>query len=410
MVGYQFVSNSAFLEANKDLLSGGFIQTVTKIFQSSPENWGKVLVTFIFGAWFGRVMLDTGIASAIIRKTVELGGDRPALTAALLYIVTVAIFSSMFGAGAVVAIGIIVLPILMSLGIPKLLALGSYMLAVGAGFYINPVGFAQYQVYYLDAAGNNTVFYDSTYLRWGFIALGIQLVVAILFTLLQMKGKKPAHAWAAQIASNEENKKVPGIALITPFIPVALSIIFKFPIIPGFLLAAFFAMLVCGYGKSFTGLVRTFSKTFFDGVVDTAPLVGISALIPMFNGASALCVPYFQALLGNVMPNSTLIICIVFMIIAPLGLFRGPLTLAGAGAATLGILKALGFSNTFLFPLMYAPTVSMNISSCITQSWIVWGLTYTNVDGRTYLKKSIPTGWIICAILAVVTYFMFGRM
>ena len=151
LIGNQLVTDPAFIAANADVINVGFKDTITKVFQSSPENWGKVLVTFIFGAWFGRVMLDTGIASAIIRKTVELGGDRPGITAALLYIVTAAIFTSMFGAGAVVAIGIIVLPILLSLGIPKILALISYMLAIGAGFYINPVGFAQYQVYYLDA-------------------------------------------------------------------------------------------------------------------------------------------------------------------------------------------------------------------------------------------------------------------
>ena len=187
LLGNRLVTDPAFIEANQELIETPIMTALTKIFQTSPENWGKVLVTFIFGAWFGRVMLDTGIASSIIRKTVELGGDKPGLTAMLLYIVTAAIFSSMFGAGAVVAIGIIVLPILLSLGVPKILALVSFMFSVGAGFYINPVGFAQYQVYYLDGAGNNTVFYDSAYLRWGFTALGIQLVIAILITLILMR-------------------------------------------------------------------------------------------------------------------------------------------------------------------------------------------------------------------------------
>lgn len=408
LLGNRLVTDPAFIAANKELIETPVMTAITKIFQTGPENWGKVLVTFIFGAWFGRVMLDTGIASAIIRKTVELGGDKPALTATLLYIVTAAIFSSMFGAGAVVAIGIIVLPILLSLGVPKILALVSFMFAVGAGFYINPVGFAQYQVYYLDAAGANTVFYDSTYLRWGFVALGIQLIVAVLITIILMN-KKASHAWAAQSSATEQPKPVPGIALITPFLPLVMTIVFKLPILVSFLASSFYAMLVCGEMKSYQSTVKIFSRTFYDGVVDTAPLVGISALIPMFNTASSYCVPYFQALLGNLVPSSTLLICLVFMVVAPLGLFRGPLTLAGSGTATLGILKGLGFSNMFLFPLMYAPTVTMNISSCITQSWIVWGISYTKVSGRDYLKKTIPAGWLVCIILAALTYFMFGR-
>ena len=85
---------------------------------SSPvrKAWGNVLVNVVFGAWFGRVLLQTGIADALIRKAVELGGDKPVIICVLLSTVTTAIFSTLFGAGAVVAIGVIILPILMSLG------------------------------------------------------------------------------------------------------------------------------------------------------------------------------------------------------------------------------------------------------------------------------------------------------
>ena len=69
------------------------------MFQSGPEGWGSVLVNVVFGAWFGRVLLETGIAATLIRKTTELGGDKPAITCILLCIVTAAIFSSLFGAG-----------------------------------------------------------------------------------------------------------------------------------------------------------------------------------------------------------------------------------------------------------------------------------------------------------------------
>ena len=72
-------------------------------------------------------------------------------------------------------------------------------------------------------------------------------------------------------------------------------------------------------------------------------------MIPMFNKAAELCVPYFNALLGNIIPNNTLVISIVFAILAPLGLFRGPFTLFGCGAATLGILKGIGFSTPNLY-------------------------------------------------------------
>ncbi|MBS2904477.1 hypothetical protein KFV96_25495, partial [Klebsiella pneumoniae] len=170
----------------------------------------------------------------------------------------------------------------------------------------------------------------------------------------------------------------------------------------------FFALAVCGKLTSYKAASEVFNKTFYDGAIDTAPLVGFMLMIPMFNKAAELCVPYFNAVLGGLIPNNTLVICVAFAVLAPLGMFRGPFTLAGCGAATLGILKSVGFATPLLFPLMYAPTVTMNISSCITQSWIVWGLGYTKVDTKDFLKLSIPAGWLICAILSLITYIMFG--
>ena len=408
LIGNAFVTNPDFIAENSDIVNKGIIESLTFVFQGGPEGWGGVLVNFIFGAWFGRIMLETGIASTMIKKTVEFGGDKPIVTSTLLAIVTTAVFSSMFGAGAVVAIGVIVLPILLSLGIPKVVAIVSFLLSIGAGLYINPVIFNQYQAFYLGANGEQAYFYDSTYLKWGFVALGVQLLVAILVPMIAMKKKKRVHAWAAQAPKTEEKTSAPMIALITPFIPVVLAIGFGVPVIVGFLVASFFALAVCGKLTSYKNATEVFNKTFYDGAIDTAPLVGFMLMIPMFNKAAELCVPYFNAVLGGIIPNSPIIICIVFALLAPLGMFRGPFTLAGCGAATLGILKSVGFSNLLLFPLMYAPTITMNISSCITQSWIVWGLGYTKVDTKDFLKVSIPVGWAICAILAMVTFVMFG--
>ncbi|MFD0704629.1 hypothetical protein ACFQY8_02540 [Alloscardovia venturai] len=410
IVGFMIIKDPAFLAANKAQVETSLPDHLKAVFQSGPEGWGPTLVNFIFGAWFGRVMLKTGIASKIIKLTVELGGDKPVITSILLSIVTVLVFTSMFGAGAVVAIGVIVFPILLSLGIPKKTALVSFMLSVGAGLYINPVIFSQYKMFFLDSQGRETVSYDGTYLKWGFAAMAIQLVVAIIFTIIFSRKKRQVHAWASPIPQNTtaEANRVPGIALITPVVPVVLAIGLKVPVILGFLIAGFFALAVCGYMRTWKGTAEVFNKTFYDGVIDTAPLMGFMLIIPMFNAASNLAVPYFQALLGGVIPNSTLIIAIAFAVLAPLGLFRGPFTLAGAGAATLGILKSLSFTNNFLFALMYAPTVTMNISSCITQSWIVWGINYTKVETNDYLKSSAVTGWIITAILSMLTFFIYG--
>ena len=101
LIGNAFVTNPEFIAANAGVVKISVIDALTNVFQGGPEGWGSVLVNVVFGSLFGRVLLETGIASTLIRKTVELGGDRPTIICILISMVTTAIFSSMYGAGAV---------------------------------------------------------------------------------------------------------------------------------------------------------------------------------------------------------------------------------------------------------------------------------------------------------------------
>lgn len=206
MIGNMLVTNPDFIAANKDAISITWTDALQKVFQSGPEGWGSVLVNVVFGAWFGRVLMNTGIASTLIRTTTELGGDKPAITCILLCIVTTACFSSIFGAGAVVAIGVIVLPIFMSLGIPKVLATCSFMLSVGAGMFVNPVLYGQYSAFFLGEDGKTLYPYEQ-HVSWGIYALVIQVVVVIIMVVLLSREKK-VHSWAATTPASAKNAAV----------------------------------------------------------------------------------------------------------------------------------------------------------------------------------------------------------
>lgn len=379
--------------------------------QSAPEAWGTTLVNVCWGAWFGRVLLETGVASTLIRKTVELGGDRPVITVVLLNIVTAIIFISMAGPGPVIAIGVIVLPILFSLGVPKAVALFSFTGSVASGVYLNPVNFAQFRVFFAEASDTAAMFGYSEYTRvWGIWALLISLAVTCIFTAVFLKKNKPIHAWAAETETHWEKNHIPMIALLTPILPVLGAIFLKLSVILGFIFAGFLALFLCGKLKGkFKDVCSFINKMFFDGVVDTAPLIGFLLTVPMFSKAAALCAPYFKCVVGNIMPGSTLLLCAVFAIIAILGLFRGPMTLMGCGAATLGVVKQMGFGLEFLYGCFTIPTVSMNMGACITQSWIAWGLAYSKIESRDYLKMSIVNGYVVSALIYIFTYFVFGR-
>ena len=158
-----------------------FIQVLEYVYAEGPAGYAKsILVNVFFGAFFGRVLVDTGIAATLIRKVVELGGDKPRITMALLCIVTAIIFMSMTGIGPVISIAVIVLPILLSLGIPAPVAMFSFMGSIMAGIFGNIVNFQQYQTIY---AGFNPAAADYTYndyFRIGVTCMVIALVVVLV--------------------------------------------------------------------------------------------------------------------------------------------------------------------------------------------------------------------------------------
>ena len=405
------VASPEFIAENPILQFGGdsgttLVSILNKIYQSAPEGWGTTLVNVCWGAWFGRVLMETGIASTLIRKTVELGGDKPMITIALLNVVTAIIFTAMTGAGPVIAIGVIVLPIMMSLGVPKAIAMFSFMESVAAGIYLNPVNFAQYRAFFIDVDEMPDFTLGWYAAHWGYAALVISVVVTTILAGFFLKKSKTSHAWAAQTRGASEQKDAPLYTLILPIVPVVLKIWLDFSVIGGFVIAGFAALFLCGKMKgSFKENCQLVNKLYYDGVVDTAPLVGFLLTLPMFNSVASYASPFFKAVLGPVMPKSELVVCILFAVLLALGLFRGPMTLVGCGAATLGVLRGVAsFSVPFLYCVFAIPTITVNIGSCITQSWVAWGLAYTKVESKDYLKLSIPMTYICGVLLYVLTF------
>lgn len=386
----------------------GLIAILNKIYQSAPEGWGTTLVNVCWGAWFGRVLMETGIASTLIRKTVELGGDRPLITIILLNIVTAFIFTAMMGAGPVIAIGVIVLPILMSLGIPKAIAMFTFMSSVSAGMYLNPVlQFSQLRAFILKADEMPHFSFSWYATHWGYYALAITLIVTCVLTAVYLKMGKRSHAWAARPQQAAAQKDAPLIALILPIVPVVLKIWLDFSVIGGFVIAGFAALFICGKMKgSFKENCQLVNKLYYDGVVDTAPLIGFLLTLPMFNTCASYASPFFKAVIGGFMPTNEYVVCVLFAALSILGFFRGPLTLYGCGAATLGVLSNVApFSAPFLFCVFTIPATTVNVGSCITQSWIAWGLAYTKVESKDYLKLSIPFAYITSILLYILTAF-----
>ncbi|HAQ0364172.1 TPA: citrate transporter [Enterococcus faecium] len=406
-MGLALVGNT--FSPNPAMEGQGVIDVLTHIYTTGPAEYAKsILVNVFFGAFFGRVLVDSGIAATLIRKVVELGGDKPRITMSLLCIVTAVIFMSMTGIGPVISIAVIVLPILMSLGISVPVALFSFMGSIMAGIFANIVNFKQYQTIYagFNPAAESYTYND--YFQIGMIGMIVSLVVVLTVANISMN-KKKRYAMAANVPA--EGGDAPMISWLAVLLPVLGVVLLDLPIILGFILAGIWALLFTGKLRGgYKEICRQFAKLFTDGAVDVAPMVGFLMTLAMFNNSAAYASPYFSAIFGDWIPQSPLVLAIVFAILTPLGFFRGPMNLVGSGSAILAVVLAVNptMSPAFLFPLFAITTIAPQHLD-ITQSWVAWGLGYTKVTSLEYMKKSIPTGWIIGAILCLITFLLYGN-
>ena len=406
-MGLALVGNT--FSPNPAMEGQGVIDVLTHIYTTWPAEYAKsILVNVFFGAFFGRVLVDSGIAATLIRKVVELGGDKQRITMSLLCIVTDVIFMSMTGIGPVISIAVIVLPILMSLGISVPVALFSFVGSIMAGIFANIVNFKQYQTIYagFNPAAESYTYND--YFQIGMIGMIVSLVVVLTVANISMN-KKKRYAMAANVPA--EGGDAPMISWLAVLLPVLGVVLLDLPIILGFILAGIWALLFTGKLRGgYKEICRQFAKLFTDGAVDVAPMVGFLMTLAMFNNSAAYASPYFSAIFGDWIPQSPLVLAIVCAILTPLGFFRGPMNLVVSGSAILAVVLAVNptMSPAFLFPLFAITTIAPQHLD-ITQSWVAWGLGYTKVTSREDMKKSIPTGWIIGAILCLITFLLYGN-
>lgn len=389
------------------------LDALVNVYQDGPAYYASsVLVNVFFGAFFGRVLMDTGIAATLIRKVVELGGDRPALTMALLCVATSLCFTAMSGVGPVMSIGIIVLPIMLSLGIPKAIALFAFMGAIMAGILVNVTNFLYHygQLGAMDARFATQYSYNDYFPIAVFaMAVALAIVVAVCCVLLKKGGA--SHAWAAPAAQEGAVVDAPWYSWIAVVLPVILVVTVNCPIILSFCAASLYALLMCGKLRGgFVDVCSMMARQFADGAVDVAPMVGFLLTLAMFNNAAVYAAPYFRCIIGDLIPTSTLGLSALFAVILPLSFFRGPTNLVGCGSAIAAVILSV---NTWALPYIYpmfAVTTIVPQHVDITQSWVAWGLGYSKVSSRDFMKMSIPTAWFAGALLCMCVYLFYGGL
>ncbi|KYZ75291.1 hypothetical protein AXX12_14125 [Anaerosporomusa subterranea] len=382
-----------------------YTAVVNDIIQKGAESYGPTAIVVIFGSWFGRMLVETGIAGSLIRRAVELGGDKALVTTILVSLVTTFIFTSTFGVGAVIAIGVIALPVLLSIGVPEKVAVPAFTMSIGAAMYINQVLFKQIIMFFPP----NSVPFNGPYFTFGLTAMLVSLSVIVLMLIYNLSLKKTVKAWSAP-AAPPNTAHVSAIAYIVPAVPVLMAVLFNWPPLPGMILAIFLTLVTTNKLLPWQNAQAMLLRGLKDGTADVALLLGMLFTLAMFGAAAGKVAGIFKAVLGPFIPTNPWTIAIAFGVVAPLGLFRGPLMAWGAGSATISILVGLNiFPPALLLPLVYVPTISMAISMCPTQSWNLWAISYSKVPVTQHLRSGVAWAWLCVLINCLLAVSFFGK-
>lgn len=369
------------------------------IIHDGTTRLAAAYVAVIFGAWLGQIMIQTGISKNIIKIAAELGGDRPLVVTIFLSIAVALLFTTIGGLGAIIMIGSIVLPIMMSVGLPAISGGAIFLFSFAVGITINLGNWA----FYADATGVPL----ETVRNFALLIAGLTALVTVIFTIVEFKKAGIKIAWAKEMEQRDiEAPDIPKISLITPLIPLLLVLILNWPIVPAFIVGIIFSLVTTH--KSFQKLINTMSKTGYEGIHAAAPVVILMMGIGMLLNAvfhpevSAIMQPFLEAII----PQSQMGYILFFSLLAPLALYRGPLNMWGLGSGIVGLIISLGLLSPPAAMSALLATERVQAIGDPTNTHNVWTANFVGVDVNQLLRKVFLYIWVLAALGVITAGFM----
>jgi len=373
----------------------GFFQNVI---QAGAVRLGDAIMTAIFAGWLGMIMEKTNISKTMIKKGAELGGDKTLAIAIILFTISSLLFTVIVGLGSVIMVGTITIPILISVGVDKETAAGTLLFSYCVGMTSSLYAVNTYSG--ITSTSFDTVFGFSVILSvLSFVAGCIYLVVRI-----KVKGRKFAFSAPLNVADDDEIYKIKGfsgaMAMLTPLVPILLVAVAKFPLIPGFMIGIIWACVFTSYRTSWKRTMDLLTKTFYDGFSVTAPAatltIAIGMLIMTVNQTAVQ--DSFGPLVTSVTPTTPIAFILLFALLAPLCLYRGPFNLWGLGAGIAALMVSMGVLPVNVVMGGFVGVTIMQTLCCPTNTQNVWAASFVGVEVFDLTKRQILYIWPVVLI------------
>ncbi len=378
-------------------LAGTGLGALAGVVVDGSVRLAPVIATVVFGALLSRVTMQTGIAETIVSYAAEFGGDRPAVVAFVMAAVVAALFTSLYGLGAVIMVGSIVLPIMMTVGIPRRTAATLFLLAYALGFIFN---ISQWK-FYTQTFGVERAAVQP----FAIVLAAIDAAVLIAFVAVRFRQTRGYATWSVAPDEPLARRKAPPLALIAPILPIVLYFAFGMNPIVAFALAALYGALL----TSPAGAVRTLVSAAIRGVEDVAPAVLLFMGIGMLLAATGL--PAVKAALEPVVtaiaPHHPVGYIVLFGLLSPLALYRGPLNPYGVGIGVYTVLAGLGILPPVTLVAAVMAVVQVQNACDPTNTQNVWVANFTGVDVDEITTTTLPYQ-VAVATLATAAVAVFG--
>ncbi|MFD3952880.1 transporter [Streptomyces albidoflavus] len=362
------------------------------VLQEGAPALAATMIAILLGSWLGRLLDETGIAGTLVRKIVEFGGDRPVVVALGVLAVSTLVGTVTGSAPAAMLAGIIGIPAMIAVGIPKVTAAGTILMGIAAGM---PFELPIWQFF-------STALELPVPTVRGFMLklFPFALAAAVLFVLVETRRRGVEHAWSLKSASakpasrREHLGDAPWYALLTPVVPLVLALGLEVAILPSMLAGVLFALVTTTRPRDMNKrLLRTLYGSFEVAAAPIVLFVAIGILLAAVKLPGA--VESLEPLVKAVSPQNPVLFVLVFTLLVPLCLYRGPLNVYGLGAGIAGVLIAAG-----IYPAVAVLGLATSYNQVFgvadpTSTQTVWSAQYAGTTPQQVMLRTLPYVWAV---------------
>ncbi|CAM5620924.1 TRAP transporter large permease subunit OS=Streptomyces tendae OX=1932 GN=GUR47_05335 PE=4 SV=1 [Streptomyces tendae] len=362
------------------------------VLQEGAPALAATMVAIILGSWLGKLLDETGIAGTLVRKIVEFGGDRPTVVALGVLAVSALVGTVTGSAPAAMLAGIIGIPAMVAVGVPKVTAAGTVLMGIAVGV---PFELPVWQFF------STALDLPVDTVRGFMVKLfPFALVAAVAYVVIENRRRGTEHAWSLKSVSarpaprRERLGDAPWYALLAPVIPLVLALGLEVAIIPSLLAGVLYALVTTTRpGEMNKRLLRTLYGGFEVAAAPLALFVAIGILLAAVKLPGA--VDALEPLMKAVSPQNPVLFVIVFTVLVPLCLYRGPLNVFGLGAGIAGVLIATG-----IYPAVAVLGMATSYNQVFgvadpTSTQTVWAAQYAGVSPQQVMVRTLPYVWLV---------------